>query len=349
MVILRCIPRPVAETAPVIATGEHAASRGWGPTCLTSVGRRPRSRPAGVWPPRHVGAEGATPGRPPGQGSAWAASPSCAGDGPVAGDGPDAGGHVPGARHHDWVGRRPPRRAVSDTRAHAHGGVPAERREGLWKTIGWAGDGPTPAARPRRGAGPHVARPADRLSGRRRTACNRCLAAWRSRRASARAWARSRMASSATVGTSTGGNSPERRRLASGVASRRAVLTRSPACFGTREGATTPPRRCVRLRARSSQDPQGPASSTTPRGVAFEVRGRIRWSMARWRGPRRPKQTTAASRASRAYATAMDAGCPSSPTDRGRASRRVDLRVRGASCRVRCTRRLWRMVGSPAV
>ena len=140
MVILRCIPRPVAETAPVIATGEHAASRGWGPTCLTAVGRRPRSRPAGVWPPRHAGAEGATPGWPPGQGSAWAASPSCAGDGPVAGDGPDAGGHVPGARHHDWGGRRPPRRAVSDTRAHAHGGVPAERRAGLgaWCPPPWA-------------------------------------------------------------------------------------------------------------------------------------------------------------------------------------------------------------------
>ena len=70
-----------------------------------------------------------------------------------------------------------------------------------WQTSGWAGVGQTTAARPRRGAGPHVARPSSRRSWRRRQAFTRCLAAWRSRMASARARARARMASSATAGT----------------------------------------------------------------------------------------------------------------------------------------------------
>jgi hypothetical protein len=49
------------------------------------------------------------------------------------------------------------------------------------------------------------------------------------------------MASSATVGTETTVSSPARASLASGLASRRSVLTRSPALLGTREGATPQP------------------------------------------------------------------------------------------------------------
>ena len=40
-------------------------------------------------------------------------------------------------------------------------------------------------------------------------------------------------------GDRDGGRSPERMRLANGIASRRSVCTRSPGCFGMREGATT--------------------------------------------------------------------------------------------------------------
>ena len=150
----------------------------------------------------------------------------------------------------------------------------------------------------------------ERTSSRRSDVA--ALAPWSSRRA------RSRMAASSTAGTSTGVRSPARLSRARGVASRRSVVTRSPACFGTREGATTPPLRGVRRRERARQDPPGPASSTQTSGVAVEVRVRMRWSLSPWRVPIRPQQTTAASRASPADATALDAVGTASPTDRVR-------------------------------
>jgi hypothetical protein len=106
-------------------------------------------------------------------------------------------------------------------------------------TIGGAGVGQTTSASHRRWAGPQVARPVARLSGLSRHACRRHWAACRSRMTSSRARRRSRMASSSTVGTSTGVRSPERSSRARCTASRRWVCTRSPALFGRHEGAPT--------------------------------------------------------------------------------------------------------------
>jgi hypothetical protein len=94
------------------------------------------------------------------------------------------------------------------------------------------------AESPRKGAGPRVARPVEWLAWRRRTAWRRHLAAWRAPIASARARRRARMASPSPAGTETGVSSPERSRRARGMASRRSVCTRAPACWGMREGAT---------------------------------------------------------------------------------------------------------------
>jgi hypothetical protein len=66
-----------------------------------------------------------------------------------------------------------------------------------------------------------------------------CPATLRSRRTSARARHRSRLASSSSAGTSTGLRSPERLRRASVSAPQRLVLTRSPASLGISEGAPT--------------------------------------------------------------------------------------------------------------
>jgi hypothetical protein len=74
------------------------------------------------------------------------------------------------------------------------------------------------------------------MSCRSKTALSRHLAALRSRRASSRARVRSRMASSSTFRTDTGVRSPERISRASWTASRRAVLTRSPALLGKQRG-----------------------------------------------------------------------------------------------------------------
>ena len=115
-------------------------------------------------------------------------------------------------------------------------------------------------------AGRHGAWPVERLSCRRSTALRRHGAVLSTRSASARARRRSRIASSATCGTSPGGSAPERLRRAHGTASRRAGVTRSPACVGIRAGATTPPSSpgCVSSPAR--HEPQGPAASTQTRG-----------------------------------------------------------------------------------
>jgi hypothetical protein len=71
------------------------------------------------------------------------------------------------------------------------------------------------------------------------TGARRHLFAWaRSPMASSRARRRSCMDASSTCGPSTGVRSPVRMSRASWRVSRRSVLTRSPACFGIREGAT---------------------------------------------------------------------------------------------------------------
>jgi hypothetical protein len=73
-----------------------------------------------------------------------------------------------------------------------------------------------------------------RIACRRSKAVRRNCALLRARPASSRARHRSRMASSSPVGTETEGRSPERLRRASGMASRRLVVTRSRAFGGAR-------------------------------------------------------------------------------------------------------------------
>jgi hypothetical protein len=62
----------------------------------------------------------------------------------------------------------------------------------------------------------------------------------RALRALSRARVRARPASSAPWGTETAVRAPEPARRARGLAARRSVVTRSPACWGSSEGATTP-------------------------------------------------------------------------------------------------------------
>jgi hypothetical protein len=62
------------------------------------------------------------------------------------------------------------------------------------------------------------------------------------------------------LGTETPVRSPERASLASCTASRRSVLTRSPAFLGISDGATTQQSWPCFVRYRESQEPQGPAS-----------------------------------------------------------------------------------------
>ena len=127
-------------------------------------------------------------------------------------------------------------------------------------TIGGAGGGPPTARRQRRWAGLPWARPVERLSGRSPPALSRRWAACRARRVASRARRRSRRAAASTAGTDTGLRSPERLRLASGLASRRSVGTRSPAGGGIHAGATTPPTESCWASARERPCPPGPAS-----------------------------------------------------------------------------------------
>jgi hypothetical protein len=131
---------------------------------------------------------------------------------------------TPGGKRHAWTcsGRacaRRGRRAVWSVTA----------RPAACKTRGWAGVGQTTAESHRRWAGCQGARPMERIACLRTHAWRRNLASLRALRVSARARLRSRLASSSTVGTSTAVRSPERPRRARGTASRRSVLTRSPA------------------------------------------------------------------------------------------------------------------------
>ena len=71
-----------------------------------------------------------------------------------------------------------------------------------------AGVGQTPSLSQRRGAGPQVARPVERLSWRSSKAVSRCWAVLRARRASGRARPRARSAASATLGARDRGQSP---------------------------------------------------------------------------------------------------------------------------------------------
>ena len=168
------------------------------------------------------------------------------------------------------------------------------------------GGGQTTALRQRRGAGPHVARPGERLSGRRSTALRRHVAVWRACRVAARARLRSRLAAAGPAGTETGGRSPERMRRATGMASRRAVWTRSPGCCGSTAGATTPPPGPWGVSSRASPEPPGPASETKTSGVRLDRRCRRRWSRAPCRVPTGPRALTSAPSAGATEATAMD-------------------------------------------
>ncbi len=121
-----------------------------------------------------------------------------------------------------WSSRR--RRAVGAKTARAED----------WQTMGGAGVGPATALRQRRCAGPQVARPVERRAGRRRIAFRRNWAVVGAWSVASRARLRSRMAASATAGTSTGVRAPERSSRASWTASRQSGFTRSPACWGRR-------------------------------------------------------------------------------------------------------------------
>jgi hypothetical protein len=163
-----------------------------------------------------------------------------------------------------------------------------------WHTMCGAGVGQTPAERHRRWAGFPAAWPVERMSCRRTKACRRHVAAVRARSASARARHSARMASSSTLGTETGVRSPERIKRARWSASRRSVLTRSPAFFGSQDGATPQPSSPFLVRERESPEPHGPASETKPRRVAFDGRCRIRGSRSHGRVPMAPRELTAA-------------------------------------------------------
>jgi hypothetical protein len=222
-------------------------------------------------------------------------------------------------------------------------------RTDAWQPMGGAGVGQTTAASPRSGAGRQVARPVSRRSCRRRQAVSRPVAAWRAGLASARARLRSRMALSAPAGTSPGGRSPARSRRARGAASRRSVLTRSPAWFGISDGAATPPWWPVGVRDRESQEPQGPAASTKSSGVAWAGLVRRRGSRSQGRVPLVPRQVTTARGSGAPSATAIESWWTSMPLDRVRDGRRADLRVRDGSGRRWGTRRFWLLASSPAI
>jgi len=165
---------------------------------------------------------------------------------------------------------RPPWRRRSPV-AYADGVKPREGISGR----GGANRGRAPRAAP--GGPDDLAAPAavgrppggaagERLACRRSKAWSRHCAGLRSWRASARARPRSRLASSSTAGTSTGGRSPERSRRVCVRASRRWVVTRSPGLWGIKEGATPQQPWPFGVRERSGQEPPGPASETKTRG-----------------------------------------------------------------------------------
>ena len=96
------------------------------------------------------------------------------------------------------------------------------------------------------------------------------------------------------LGDIAGVSAPERLRRASWTASRRSVLTRSPACCGSREGATTQQTAPCFVSSRERQDPQAPAAETKTRGLLCECRFRMSRSRSPWRVPLRPRETTSA-------------------------------------------------------
>ena len=134
--------------------------------------------------------------------------------------------------------------------------APTRRRRG----------GPDDLAAPAAVGRPPGGAAGERLACRRSKAWSRHCAGLRSWRASARARPRSRLASSSTAGTSTGGRSPERSRRVCVRASRRWVVTRSPGLWGIKEGATPQQPWPFGVRERSGQEPPGPASETKTRG-----------------------------------------------------------------------------------
>ncbi len=194
-------------------------------------------------------------------------------------------------------------------------------------TMGGAGVGPTTARSQRRGAGRPVARPLERRACRRTQALRRHVAAGRSRRVSSRARRRSRLASASRAGPSTGGRSPERLSRASGRASRRSVVPRSPGFVGSKEGATTQQPSPGCSRERESQEPQGPASETPTRCFRCACSCRRSVSLAHCRVPIGPRERPAAPWSWATEATASDSWWTSHPTESVRDGCRADLRV----------------------
>ena len=115
-----CGLRRSDERAPVITTGDQADLRGLAPTFRVSVGRLPRSRPAGCLPPLHAAGDaphrgGLSSDRRSGPPIRSGCTRSGRGGSRVlcpARRGPDAGRQCSGARHHHRVGRLPPGREV---------------------------------------------------------------------------------------------------------------------------------------------------------------------------------------------------------------------------------------------
>jgi hypothetical protein len=200
-------------------------------------------------------------------------------------------------------------------------------RPSAWHTRGGAGGGQPPAERPRRGAGPPWARPAARRAGRSQQAVRRTWASGRSRRVSARARGRSRLAAAAPLGTETAGRAPERASRARGTASRRLVGTRAPDCWGRSEGAPPQPWSPCGVRDRESQEPPGPAAETNLRGWAVAGLFRTRGSRSPCRVPLGPREVTAAPGSGATDATAMVSLWTSMPIKRVRDCDRGDLRA----------------------
>src|SRR5262245_11489215 len=165
------------------------------------------------------------------------------------------------------------------------------------------------------------------------------MAAWRSLRTASRARPTARIAASSPRGLATGLSSPDRRTRAHWTASRRAVLTCSPAFGGLGAGATTPHVSSFFVRERDTPSPQGPASDTQCRGLPFD--GHLRSKVSRSFGPVPilPTATTSAPRSSATSATTLVSLWPAPPTTKRLAFLMADLRRSSPAPEYRL--RLW--------
>ena len=151
-----------------------------------------------------------------------------------------------------------------------------------------AGVGQTTALSQPRCAGPQVARPVYRISCRSRKAVRRHLAVLSS-------WSVFPRAAQGTNRCVVDRWDIDRREVpcapqrANWLASRRAVVTRSPVFCGSKEGATTPQPWPFVVRERESPQPQGPASETKTRAGSWTAVADARVDIT-LPGPDRPQR-----------------------------------------------------------